>query len=66
MYVLDAEADFVKDCLGLDGSDGLIDGPVCLQPMPETFFLAELHHDVQVRPRTLCFIPNDCLTNVLK
>ena len=64
--VLNPETDFVKDCFGLDGPEGLLDGPVDLEPMPEAFLLAELHHDVQVRTRTLGLVPDDGLANVLQ
>jgi hypothetical protein len=51
--VFDPETDLVKDRLGLDGPDCRVEAAVHFQPMPETLLLAELHHDVEVRPRPI-------------
>jgi hypothetical protein len=64
--IFDSEADFVKDGLGLDGPLGSVEPAVHLEPVTQALFLAELHHDVQVRPRPVGLIPHDGLTNVLQ
>ena len=64
--VFNAEADFVKDGLGLDGSHGRVEAAVHLEPVPQALLLAELHHDVEVRPRPVGLVPHDGLAHVLK
>ena len=64
--VFNAEADFVKDGLGLDGSHGRVEAAVHLEPVPQALLLAELHHDVEVRPRSVGLVPHDGLAHVLK
>ena len=66
MNVFNAQADFVKDGLGLDGSHGRVEAAVHLEPVPQALLLAELHHDVEVRPRPVGLVPHDGLAHVLK
>ena len=65
MNVLNAEADFVKDGLGLDGSHGRVEAAVHLEPVSKALLLAKLHHDVKVRPRPDRLVPDYRLANVL-
>ena len=66
MDVLNSKTDLVKDGLGFDGPDTRVETAVHLEPVPQALLLAELHHDVEVRPRPVGLVPHDGLAHVLK